>query len=33
MDFTELFSPATIAANWTEAASNRIPPRPETGWS
>lgn len=25
MDFTEFFSPAAIAANWTEAASNRIP--------
>lgn len=25
MDFTEIFSPAAIAANWTEAASNRIP--------
>lgn len=24
MDFTELFSPAAIAANWTEAATNRI---------
>ena len=25
MDFTELFSPAAIAANWQEAASDRIP--------
>lgn len=25
MDFTELFTPAAIAANWTEASSNRIP--------
>lgn len=25
MDFTELFSPVAIAANWTESASNRIP--------
>ena len=25
MDFSELFSPVAIAANWTEAASNRVP--------
>lgn len=25
MDFTELFTPAAIAANWNEVASNRIP--------
>ena len=25
MDFTELFTPAAIAASWNEVASNRIP--------
>lgn len=25
MDFTQLFTPAAVGANWTEAASNRIP--------
>ena len=25
MEFSELFSPVAIAANWTEAASNRVP--------
>ena len=25
MDFTNFFSPAAIAANYTEAASNQIP--------
>lgn len=40
MDLREIFTPAAIAANWTEVASNQIPylgryavPRPQEGWS
>ena len=32
MDLREIFTPAAIAANWTEVASNQIP-RPQEGWS